>query len=417
MARALLVALLLSCAAASVVAFVSRTPASVRTPANVSFGEGADDGGFPDAVVARHGAYRGPLYLAFALGAIVEVAVLLLLRGRPIGQLVGWFERVPGGWPVRAALVTGSIALITWLVALPLGFVRGYAIQKAWGISTQDVAGWLADQGKGLGISVVIAAIAAVAFFGIVRVQPRLWWVSGAAGFTALTALFVFLFPVVIAPLFNRFTPLDDSNLVTRIRSLAAEAGVEVGDVLVADASRRSIAENAYVAGLGPTKQVVLYDTLLAAGDDETLFVVAHELGHQKEGHVLKGVWISAVGFVIGFGALAWIVGRTGFVRWMGADSLTDVRVIPALMLFGLVAGLLLLPAQNAVSRSFEATADRIAFDLIADPDPAIRGFQRLALTNLADLRPPRIAVWLLFSHPPIPERIAAAQAQIGAKP
>jgi STE24 endopeptidase len=101
----------------------------------------------------------------------------------------------------------------------------------------------------------------------------------------------------------------------------------------------------------------------------------------------------------------------------MGAGSVTDLRALPALLLFGLVAGLILLPVQSAVSRSFEATADRIAFDLIDDPGPAVKGFRRLALTNLADLRPPRIAVWLLFSHPPISERIAAAEAQSGAKP
>jgi STE24 endopeptidase len=311
-----------------------------------------------------------------------------------------------------------SIGALAWCVALPLGYVRGYVIQKAWGLSTQSGPAWLLDQVKGLGVSVVIAAIAAVAFFGLVRWQPHTWWLWGAGAFTILTAALVFLYPVAIAPLFNRFTPLADTALVQRIEDVAGRAGVEVDEVLVADASRRSTAENAYVAGLGATKQVVLYDTLLANGSgDETLFVVAHELAHESEDHVLKNVGLSAVGLVLGFGVLAWLVTRGPLLAWTGASGLADLRVIPGLVLFATVAGLLLTPVQSAVSRSFEGAADRIAFELTGDPDPAVRAFRRLALANIADLRPPAAAVWLLYSHPPIAERIAAAEAHGATKP
>ena len=132
-------------------------------------------------------------------------------------------------------------------------------------------------------------AVAAVAFFAVVKWQPRAWWLLGWAAFTALTALFTFVYPVVVAPLFHNFTPLQDSELKSRVVSLAADAGIEVEDVLVADASRRTTAENAYVAGLGATKRIVVYDTLLEAGADEDVgFVVAHELGHQEALHARR---------------------------------------------------------------------------------------------------------------------------------
>ena len=414
-ARAILIALCVSSVFAGVLAFVSRTPEHVRVPQTDA---GTADEIFTDAQVARHGAFRGPIYLAFALSLAAQLVALLLLRGEPFSRFVGSLENLPGGWPARAALVTAILTAALGLIALPIGFVRGYAIQKAWHLSNQDAPAWLLDQVKGLGLSLVFSAIAALAFFAVVRWQPRWWWLWGAGALTALTALLVFLFPVVIAPLFNRFTPLDDPALTSKIETLASEAGVEIDEVLVADASRRSNAENAYVAGLGATKQVVLYDTLLNGGDErETLFVVAHELGHEAERHVLKNVGISTVGILAGFAVLAWLVGGGVLLRWAGAGSLSDLRVLPALLLFALLAGLVTQPISNAISRSFERRADEIAFELIDDPAPAVSAFRRLAISNIADLRPPDVAVWMFYGHPPIADRIAAAEAFSAAKP
>ena len=242
------------------------------------------------------------------------------------------------------------------------------------------------------------------------RWQPRAWWGIGWATFTALNALLVIVWPILIAPLFNRFTPLEDGPLRDRVLQLSEEADVRIDDVLVVDASRRSTVENAYVAGLGGTKRMVLYDTLIEGGsEDETAFVVAHELGHEKESHVLKGVALAALGLLAGFGALAWLSGRPGIWRWAGAEGIADVRALPVLLLFAAVAGLLTLPLQNSVSRSFESRADEVALDLTNDPDTAVRTFRRLAFANLADLRAPQAVVTLLYSHPAIPDRIEAA--------
>ena len=409
--------LVLSLGAAAAVALVSRAPESVREakPADDER-DPARGAEFSDEIIARHGAFRAPSYLAFVLGAAVSLALLILLARGPFGSLVARVEELRDGWLLHVVILAIVVTVLTWLVGLPLGFVRGYAQAKAWGLSTQDPMGWASDQLRGLLVGCVVAAISGLAFFGVVRAQPRTWWIWGWAAFTLLTAVLVFLYPVVIAPLFNKFTSLEDGALRTRILQLGEDAGVPLDDVLVADASRRTTTENAYVAGLGSTKQMVLFDTLLESGsEDETIFVTAHELGHRAKDHVLKNVAISSAGLFVGFAFLAWLARRAEFLEWAGAGSVRDLRVIPALLLFLSVATLLSLPLQSAISRSFEREADEFAIAQTGDPDAAVRTFRRLALSNLADLRPPRAAVWTLFSHPPLPERIRAVMREASA--
>lgn len=411
--RAASILLLAALACAGAVALAARTPAAVRqarpAPEATDPALGAR---FSDADVARHGAYRAPGYLAFVLGVALEILALVVLARGPFRRAAELAEGLPGGWALRAALLGAGLSLVLALVALPLSFVRGYVIEHAWGLSTQDVGGWLSDRLRSLGVGAAIAAVAAVAFFGVLRAAPRLWWLIGAAVFSVLTAAFVYLWPVVVAPLFNRFEPLADRSLAARVRELAAGAGVAVDEVLVADASRRTTAENAYVAGLGATRQVVLYDTLLADPDERAVaFVVAHELGHEAERHVLKNVALGAAGLTAGFALLAWLAGRPWFHSWAGAGSIADLKVLPVVVLFATLASLATSPLAAALSRRFESRADRIALELTGDPDTAVAAFRRLAYANLADLRPPRLVVWALFSHPPIVERIEAALA------
>ena len=411
--RAVLLIALLSCASALVVGLVSRAPAEVRA---ADPGRAATDPGlgsqFTDEQVARHGIYRRAGYLGFALAFILEIALLIVLARGPLGRLVSSVESWRGGLVVHAAVVGIAVAAIGVAASLPLSFVRGFMINRAWGLSTQNAAGWAIDVAKGAGVGAVFAAGATIAFFAVVRWQPRTWWVWGWAAFTALSALLVWLYPIAIAPLFNNFTPLRDVELTEQVKGLAQEAGVNVDEVLVADASRRTTSENAYVAGLGSTKQVVVYDTLLRSGEtDETLFVVAHELGHERENHVVKNLLLTSVGLLIGFGLLQPLSRRTGVWAWAGASGIADLRAIPVLLLFSSVVGFLTLPIQNTVSRNFETRADEIAIELTHDSAVAVRSFRRLAFANLADLRPPRAAVFWLFSHPPLADRIESALA------
>jgi STE24 endopeptidase len=407
--KILFVLLVLIFGSAGLVAFVSRTPGSIRSATPSPSASAASNGAhFTPAEIARSGDFQGPAYLSTGLYLVISILTLVWLARGPVRWLVDRVEHIPGGWPVRSLLMAAVVTLVLTAATLPLGYV-GYRISQAWGLSTQGFAGWLSDQGRGLLVAAVTSAVTAVVFFGLVRWQPRTWWLWGWAAFSLLTLLITFLYPVVITPLFNKFTPLHDHALVTKVHELAAAAGVDIGQVLVSDASRRTTAENAYVAGLGKSKQLVVYDTLLRQQDPkETQFIIAHELGHEKKNHVLKGVAIATFGLFVAFAVLRWLAGRGSFWEWGGATGVGDLRALPMLILFATVATVLTLPIQNAVSRHFESQADSVAIQLTHDPAPAVAAFRRLAFSNLSDLRPPRAAVWLLFTHPPIADRISA---------
>ena len=406
--RALLLLFVLAVASAGLLAFESRTSETVREaepgPDATDPSNGAS---FTDADVARHGAYRGPAYLSLALSLLLQVAALIVLARVLVPALVTKIDNAPGGWVTKVVAVTVLVVITGTVIALPLSYVRGFLMEHAWGLSTQSTVAWLADAGRTLAIGVVTSLIAALAFFGLVRAFPRTWWLWGWAAFSLLTILLAFLWPILIAPLFNRFTPLEDGALRDRVVRLAEDAGVQIDDVLVADASKRTTAENAYVAGVGTSKRMVLYDTLVAAGDeDETAYVAAHELGHEVHDHIWRSVAVTSASLFVGFAFLRWLSGRDEVWEWARAGGIADPRALPIVALLILVGGLLFLPVQNAISRAFERQADRVAISLTEDPETAVKVYRRLAFSNLADLRPPQAAVWALFSHPPIPDRI-----------
>lgn len=399
---------MLAIASAGFLAFDSRAPETVR---EAEPGPDATDPSlgatFTDEDVARHGAYRAPAYLYLAMSLLLQAAGLVVLATTLVPAFVARIETLPGGWVTKVAAVTILVVVTGTLLALPLSYVRTFSMEHAWGLSTQTPIAWVADAGRSLAVGAITSLVAALAFFGLARAFPRSWWLWGWAAFSVLTILLAFLWPIVIAPLFNKFTPLGAGTLRDRVVHLADEAGVQLEEVLVADASKRTTAENAYVAGIGSSKQMVLYDTLVAAGNEaETAYVAAHELGHEVHDHIWKSIALTSVSLLAGFGFLRWLAGRSEVWSWAGATGITDPRALPVLALIVLVGGLLFLPVQNAISRRFEREADRVAISLTGDPDTAVKVYRRLAFSNLADLRPPRVAAWGLFSHPPIPERI-----------
>src|SRR5439155_26713512 len=228
------------------------------------------------------------------------------------------------------------------------------------------------------------------------------WWAAPAAGGFALAALALsYLAPVVLEPLFNRYSQLQDAALAAELRSLAQRAGVPIGDVLVQDASRRTRKANAYVSGLGRTRRVVVSDTLLEqALPAEVGLVVAHELGHRRKQHVLRGTVL----------AMTRAITSTVVLWALLGTRVADPRQVPLLLLLGLAFSFSSLPALTAVSRRWERQADRYSLEPTGDHAAYATTFRRLARTNLSDLDPPRLLYLLLFTHPTPPERLAAGE-------
>jgi STE24 endopeptidase len=220
------------------------------------------------------------------------------------------------------------------------------------------------------------------------------------------------VFPVLVEPVFNKFTPMADGELRSSLISLASRDGVPVRDVLVADASRRTTALNAYVSGLGPTRRIVVFDTLLKeAPPSEVEAVVAHELGHAKDADVFTGTLIGALGAAAAVCAVYLLGSWTGLLRRAGVESIADPRAVALLVAVAALAGLVAAPLQSLVSRRIEARADAHALALTEDPSTVERMEERLATTNLADVDPPRWEYIMFASHPSVVERMAAARA------
>jgi STE24 endopeptidase len=365
---------------------------------------------FTPADIDRSRRYRGPVY-ALAFGAlavaIVAGAGLGLVPGvRALGR---WSSSLTGArWPLQALLLAAVVTAGVSLATLPFGYGR-YLHDRHWGLSTQSAAGYFSDWAKGAGFELVLGAVTALAFVGIVRALPRSW-PAAAAGFgVGLTVLLVYVFPLIYEPLFNTFTPVAP-DVRARVLAVADRAGVRVGDVLVADASKRTTRQNAYVSGLGPTKRVVLYDTLLERSTPEQVdLVVAHELSHVKHRDVLKGTVLSCAGAVLAVLFIWRLLASSAVLGWIGAAGPGDPRALPFLA-FVLAAGsLATLPAMNAYSRHVEAAADRSAIEITQDPYTAIQVEISLARSNLSDLDPNPAIAAVFFTHPSTLERIQIA--------
>jgi STE24 endopeptidase len=345
--------------------------------------------------VERAARYHRPRYIALVVDLVLAVAVLAVLQWV---WLWPW-QLVNGlGWAGSAAAFAGIVTGIGALVRAPVSFWRGYLQERQWGFSTQGAAGWFVDQLKGEAVGLLLAAALWTGLVALAHSLPSAWPVAAAFALALAVGFLSFVAPVVLEPIFNRFRPLADERLAAELRALAERAGVPVRDVLVADASRRTTKVNAYVSGLGRTRRVVLYDTLLDAADEAELkLVVAHELGHRREQHIVK----ATLGTMAG--AALWVV-----LLWALLGSrVSSPRELPLVLLIALGLRVLVAAPVAALFRHWERVADRCSLELTHDLPSFERTHLNLARKNLGDLAPPRLAYLLLFSHPTAPERLA----------
>ena len=239
------------------------------------------------------GAISPAAYLGLASGLLTAVVLGLTPAG---ARLVAWVARPFGGGWWASVLVGGlAILLVTAFVSLPF---RAWAetVRRDYELSTRSWGGWLSDVARGFALQAGLVLVVLVVVFALVRWLPNWWWALGAGLAAALVVLLSFAYPLVVEPVFNRFTPMPDGALRTSLLSMAERDGVPVDDVLVADASRRTTTLNAYVSGFGSTRRIVVYDTLLEdATPAEVESVVAHELGHADENDVLWGTALGAI--------------------------------------------------------------------------------------------------------------------------
>lgn len=362
---------------------------------------------FSEEEIAKAKAYVTPVRRAITAGKVVAGALDLAIVGfHVVPELLDALD--VGNWGVR---LVGAVlvVMVTGIVAsVPFDAWRELSYDKRWEFSTQTVRGFVVDQMKGALVGVAVFAVLFLPLWAVIRATD-LWWVYGWLVMAAVSLAIGVLAPVLIMPVFNKFTPLDDDELRDELLALARDAGSDVSEVLVADASRRSRKDNAYVTGVGRTRRLVLFDTILSRPRRQLRSVAAHEIGHWKLRHILRMAPMQVALLFVAFLALELVMSWDAALDFAGVTTVEDPAVLPLFLLVFGVVGVGTNLATTWLSRANEREADLFALQVTHDPEGFDEMIRSLSTDNLADLAP---SWWrrVTQSHPPSAERLAMAQ-------
>jgi STE24 endopeptidase len=333
----------------------------------------------------------------------LELVILFLLLPVLVGKLFGLQWHLI--W--QALIFFGVLSLIGGVVGIPFDIYHTFVLEKKYGFSTITWRLWLTDLIKSVIISVVLMGFLLSAFMAFIIYLPKSWWFWAWVFFTMFEILLMWLYPVLIAPLFNKYEPIKDEELKEKITLLLAKVGLKAKGIFQVDEGKRSKHTNAYFTGIGKTKRIVLYDTLLDShSHEEILAVLAHEIGHWKKKHILKQLIFMIVLSLVGL-YFVYLV-----VNWpplYGAFGLKYTPVYAGLLLVSIYLsciGFFFSPIGAIISRRYEREADKMAHELVGTSEPMINALKRLAKDNLSNLHPHPLYVWFYYSHPPLIARI-----------
>jgi len=302
------------------------------------------------------------------------------------------------------------LSLLTEAGSLPLAFYSGYLLEKRYGLSNESLAAWLRDQAKALGVGLALGSGAVLILYPVIAAWPEHWWIPAGLIFSIVIVGLANLAPVLLLPLFYRVTPLEREALRARLLALAERAGARVLGAYEWGMGEKTKKANAALAGLGRTRRILVSDTMLADYSDEEIEVVlAHELAHHVHGDIWKGIAFESGLVLAGFYAASRVL--SSLAPRFGLRGPADIAGLPLLLLAAGAVSVLMVPAAYAMTRAFERSADRFALRLTGNPRAFVSAMRRLSAQNLADENPSKIVEWLFHSHPPIRERIAAAEA------
>ncbi len=366
---------------------------------------------FSGAQLRRMEAYSGmQRHLGWASLSVSMLLALVLGLTRAGAAVV---RRLPGPWWLRTLLAVLALGLAGELATLPFA-LRARSNALRYGLTNQALPGWLQDRAVSLLVSWVLTGAVVVVVVGLARRSPRRWPAYAALVAALFTVVGSWLYPVVVEPLFNTFTPLPRGALRSDLLRLAEREHVPVSDVLVSDASRRTTTLNAYVSGIGSTRRIVLYDTLVTGVPrEEARLVVAHELGHARYHDVAVGTALGAFGAAAGMGLLGLVLSSSALRRRAGVPTVGSAEVVPLLLALVALGSLLSSPVQNTISRAVEARADRASLSATGDLDGFVAMQKRLAVRSLSDPTPPAWSQFWFGSHPTTLQRIGLARGVV----
>jgi STE24 endopeptidase len=338
--------------------------------------------------------------------------LMVLLSG-----FLPWLMRAIRSWGpgliVEGLIFFAILSLLASLSRIPFGLYDTFVIEERYGFNRMTLRMWISDLLKSLIIQFLLGGLILWLLLALVIHGGKAWWIWAWMLVGGFELMMLWFYPVVIAPLFNKFEPIENLGLVERIRNLMEKVGLRVKGVLKMDAGKRSKHTNAYFTGIGKTKRIVLYDTLLESHpEEEILGVLAHEVGHWKKRHVLKQIILLEV---LSF-AVFYIVSE--FLKWpllYQTFGFEEPTVYIGIFLTGALLsplGYFAQPLESAISRRFEREADDFVLALTKTAEPMCNALKRLASDNLANLIPHPLYAWFYYSHPPLVERIKRLSAE-----
>ena len=308
---------------------------------------------------------------------------------------------------------TIAFVLFIWIMSifsLPFdmifAYISSYKIEHQYEFSNQSKLEFFIEQFKGLGINLIIGPILASVLFFAFKVSPNYWWLWAALGMILISVIFATLYPVLIMPLFNKYTPIEDEELKSRLGSILEKGGLKIKGFFIQDMSRQTKKENAFLGGLGKTRRVVLSDNIIKNMSlNELETVIAHEVGHYKHKHIWKNIFLGTV-----YQLFLFYISHTLMYAYnpLYLNSFENrLEAYPIFILcFGILNFLFLSPLSNAISRYFERQADQYALNSTKNPKAFQEAMAGLANRNLSNAYPPKSIIFFYYSHPPMGERL-----------
>jgi Zn-dependent protease with chaperone function len=315
----------------------------------------------------------------------------------------------PFGAALTVIIYVIGLSFMNEIGSLPIAFYSGFILERRYGLSTEPVRAWLKDETKSFVVGLLLGAGAASLVYLLIRWSPTGWWLPAGVLFALLIVGLTNLAPVALLPLFYRMKPLDRKSLRARLLALAERAGARVLDAYEWGLSAKTRKANAALTGLGATRRILVSDTMLAEYSDEEIeIVLAHELAHHVHGDIWKGLAFESALLLAAFQIAARVLGWS--IDPLDLRGAADVAALPLIVLVAGAVSLVMGPIAHAMSRAYERRADRFALELTKNPAAFISAMRRLSAQNLAEEKPTKAIQWLFYSHPPIGERIAAAE-------
>lgn len=348
-----------------------------------------------------------------SMGIAATGIIIIFLTGLDRGlrnwlQGLGW-QPVAGWFPLQILAYLLILQLAYEIITSPLGYYSGYILPHRYGLSTQSLKAWVLDVLKGLVLSLVLEAFVMELVYVLLATQPQLWWLWVGLVLLFFTVIMANLAPVLLLPLFYKFTPLPEGELTQRLLKLAEKAKTKVRGVFAMQMSSKTTAANAALMGLGNTRRIVVGDTMLDRyTPDEIEVVLAHELGHHVHHDIWKLIISQSVLTLVGLYLLNLVL--HGFVDTLHVYGwLADPATIPLVLVLTAVFGLIVMPLSNGLSRTIEYQADEYALQATRMIEPFKNAMTRLANQNLAEAEPSPIIEFLFYNHPSINKRLQHA--------